>query len=513
VTEGFVIPESKSNAAWFDEDTLLVGGYEESGINHLGYPRVVKVWRRGQELSKAEMLFEGKFEHYGVWAGDLEEKKCLIHEGVSWDEGKTYLYDHSRKLKQLHLPLEARAIGLFDQDVIFNLHKDFKGYKAGSVLQVSLEKAFNNSHQDQFKVIAQDTKESFIDGIEILKDSFLTFTLKNVSHELWHYKKESDTWKAERLQIPEQSTVTAVLEDAVTKQVFVVSENFLTPKAVSQLKADNSLLFLKKAKDIFTGNFTVQQNWAKSTDGTSIPYFVVHKKDLKLDSTHPTLLNAYGGFTISKLPMYMPAPGKLWLEKGGVFVLANIRGGAEFGMNWHRSAILENKQKSYDDFIAVAEDLISRKYTTSERLGIRGGSNGGLLMGAVTTQRPDLFKAVLCEVPLLDMIRYVELPPGASWMDEYGDPRNEKMREVILKYSPYQNVHKEKKYPKIFFHTSITDDRVHPSHARRMAAKMLEQGHELFFYEESEGGHGSGDLKTKAFAEAMSFSYLWMMLG
>jgi prolyl oligopeptidase len=211
--------------------------------------------------------------------------------------------------------------------------------------------------------------------------------------------------------------------------------------------------------------------------------------------------------------MYMPAPGKLWLEKGGVFVLANIRGGAEFGMNWHRSAILENKQKSYDDFIAVAEDLISRKYTTSERLGIRGGSNGGLLMGAVTTQRPDLFKAVLCEVPLLDMIRYVELPPGASWMDEYGDPRNEKMREVILKYSPYQNVHKEKKYPKIFFHTSITDDRVHPSHARRMAAKMLEQGHELFFYEESEGGHGSGDLKTKAFAEAMSFSYLWMMLG
>lgn len=513
VEGGFLIPESKAAFAWFDEDHILVGGYNDKGKNHLGYPRDLSLWKRGEPLSQARLIFEGKFENQGVWAGNLDERKCLIYHSLTWDEHELYLFDSFLQMKQLHLPKYAREVGLIEDQVVFYLHRDFTSYKAGSVLQVSLEQALAGNHQDHFQVIWQDSAEAFSDGIYPTKESLMIFVLKNVSHELWQYRREGGAWKATQVGLAAPSSVTGIDEDKKTGRIYVTSENFLTPRSLSALRADGSLQVIKKAKESFTGDYTVVQNWTVSRDGTRVPYFVIHKKDLRLDGTNATLLNAYGGFSHARLPTYMPAVGKLWLEKGGVFVLANIRGGSEFGMNWHRSAVLENKQRSYDDFIAVAEDLISRRYTSAEKLGIRGGSNGGLLMGAVTTQRPDLFKAVLCEVPLLDMIRYVELPPGASWMDEYGDPHDAKMREVILKYSPYQNVRENKKYPRIFFLTSITDDRVHPSHARRMAAKMLEQGHEIFFYEESEGGHGSGDLKTKAFLEAMRFSYLWTMLA
>lgn len=389
----------------------------------------------------------------------------------------------------------------------------FAIYKSGSVLEISLQDALSGDHKGVYNVIAQDEDKFFVEYLNVFKNSFAISFLKDVSHELRIYSKQGKNFVAQKIVLPEHSAVSVITEDSIKLEKYLILENFVTPRGLYYLQNDSRLRLLKRANEVYQMDLEVHQNWAQSSDGTRVPYFVVHKKDLVLDGTHPTILNAYGGFAISRLPSYLTSTGKLWLEKGGVYAQANIRGGAEFGTQWHRSAILENKQRSYDDMIAVSEDLISKKYTTPRHLGIRGGSNGGLLVGAVMAQRPDLFNAVLCEVPLLDMIRYVDLPPGASWMDEYGDPKDEKMKEVILKYSPYQNVHADRKYPEVFFNTVITDDRVHPSHARRMAAKMQSQGHSVFFYEESAGGHNRGDLKTKAFLDALRFSYMWLKLS
>jgi prolyl oligopeptidase len=257
----------------------------------------------------------------------------------------------------------------------------------------------------------------------------------------------------------------------------------------------------------------VHQSETTSNDGTQIPYFVVAPKALQLDGTAPTLLYAYGGFEESMLPDYDVNIGVGWLNQGGVYVLANIRGGGEFGPYWHQAALKENKYKSFEDLIAVAEDLISSKVTSPQHLGIMGGSNGGLLVGAVMTQRPDLFGAVASEVPLFDMKRYHQLLAGASWVDEYGDPDNPDEWAFIQAYSPYHNVAPEKKYPPLYVTTSTLDDRVHPGHARKMVAKMLAQGHEVLYFENTEGGHaGAANNEQEARSWALCFAFLLKML-
>ena len=234
---------------------------------------------------------------------------------------------------------------------------------------------------------------------------------------------------------------------------------------------------------------------------------------MELDGSHPTLLTGYGGFQISRVPRYLQTWGKLWLEKGGVYVLANIRGGGEFGPQWHKAAIKGNRQRAFDDFIGVAEDLIKRKITSSRRLGIIGGSNGGLLVGASFTQRPKLFRAVVCSVPLLDMMRYHKLLAGASWMSEYGDPDKPEEAKFIRAYSPYQNVKGGVAYPKVFFITSTKDDRVHPGHARKMVAKMQGQGHEVLYYENTEGGHSAAaNLRQRVKKSSLQYTYLFQRL-
>jgi prolyl oligopeptidase len=258
----------------------------------------------------------------------------------------------------------------------------------------------------------------------------------------------------------------------------------------------------------------VEQAFATSRDGTRVPYFVIWPAGAGADGTNPTLLYGYGGFEISLTPSYSGTIGKAWHEHGGVWVIANIRGGGEYGPGWHQAALKENKQRSYDDFIAVAEDLVARKITSPRHLGIQGGSNGGLLVGAVATQRPDLFNAVSCQVPLLDMQRFNKLLAGASWMAEYGNPDVPAEWAWISKYSPYQNVHAGTHYPTILFTTSTRDDRVHPGHARKMAARMLEQGHDVLYYENIEGGHGgAADNAQRADLQALQFAFLWQKLG
>jgi len=296
---------------------------------------------------------------------------------------------------------------------------------------------------------------------------------------------------------------------------FMIVANFLTPSTLHLGVAGKPGREKLKSEPAFfhADGLEIQQFEARSRDGTRVPYFQVSRKGLKLDGSNPTLLYGYGGFKISMLPSYAPMIGAGWLEHGGTYVLANIRGGGEFGPKWHYAARKENRQRAYDDFIAVAEHLIARKVTSPKHLGIQGGSNGGLLMGVMLTQRPDLFCAIVCQVPLLDMRRYNKLLAGASWMDEYGDPDKPEDWNYISKFSPYQNVRKSQKYPRVFFTTSTRDDRVHPGHARKMVARMREQGHDVLYYENIEGGHGgAANNQQAAYMRALAYTFLQKQL-
>jgi prolyl oligopeptidase len=325
-------------------------------------------------------------------------------------------------------------------------------------------------------------------------------------------RREGGQWVAKEVDVPRTASigVTAVDRDdgndywmTVTSFTEPTSLYLATPGKPAREKL-KSLPAFYDAKGI-----TTRQYEATSKDGTRIPYFVVMREGaLKLDGSNPAILYGYGGYEIPMLPAYSGAIGSAWLEKGGVYVLANIRGGGEFGPEWHRTAMREGRHKTHDDFIAVAEDLITRGISSPRHLGIMGGSQGGLLVGAAFTQRPDLFKAVVCQVPLLDMRRFNKLLAGASWMGEYGDPDKPGDWAFISKYSPYQNVVKDKKYPRVLFYTSTRDDRVHPGHARKMVAKMGEQGHDVLYYENIEGGHAAGTTPAQlAYMWALTYTY------
>ncbi|MDQ3556823.1 MAG: prolyl oligopeptidase family serine peptidase, partial [Gemmatimonadota bacterium] len=301
----------------------------------------------------------------------------------------------------------------------------------------------------------------------------------------------------------------------LSNRYFFTYSGFTQPTTLYLAEENGSVREVRRMPAMFNAaGLAVEQHEVRSKDGTRVPYFVVRPENMPQDGTNPTLLYAYGGFEVSQTPGYNATTGGAWLERGGVYVLANIRGGGEFGPEWHRSALLENRQRAYDDFIAVAEDLIARRITSPDHLGIMGGSNGGLLVGAALTQRPDLFDAVVVQVPLLDMRRYHRLLAGASWMAEYGNPDNPEEWAYISRYSPYQNVRHGMDYPRVLFTTTTRDDRVHPGHARKMAAKMESMGYPVLYFENTEGGHGSGvTSEQRARMQALTFAYLWEQLG
>jgi prolyl oligopeptidase len=319
------------------------------------------------------------------------------------------------------------------------------------------------------------------------------------------------------LPIPSFGTVGATpIDEFESDDYFLTVTDFVTPNSLYLSTIGNPNRELLKTLPAFfnADGLQVTQHEAISKDGTRVPYFQVAKRDAVLNGNNPTLLYGYGGFEISYQPSYNAAVGSAWLERGGIYVLANIRGGGEFGPQWHQAALKENRQRSYDDFIAIAEDLNARKVTSPQHLGIMGGSNGGLLMGVMLTQRPDLFAAIVCQVPLLDMHRYHKLLAGASWMGEYGDPDKPEEWAYISRYSPYQNLQADRKYPRVLFTTSTRDDRVHPGHARKMAARMLEQGHDFLYYENTEGGHGgAANSKQQAYMNALAYEFLWKELN
>jgi prolyl oligopeptidase len=524
--DGFALPQAKSGVAWLDRDTLLVGtDWGEGTLTESGYPRIVKRWKRGTPLARAETVFEGRREDIGIWPRVMdsgEETLPMIDQSLTFYTGAYQLIGDDGKLRRLPLQDSADLVGFYAGRILFTLREawDVKGrtFPQGALLAISVS-AFQASEKlPPVETVYTPDERTSISGVAVSRSGLYVVLLQNVKGRILRFQADHDSgrWSSAPLPLPANGTVSISAANPHSSTVLLNYEDHITPDRLSEYDAGaNALTLLKSLPPRFRSDeLQVEQHMAKSADGEVVPYFVIHRKGLKLDGSTPTILYGYGGFEISLKPSYSATIGKLWLERGGAYAVANIRGGGEFGPRWHKAALKTNRQRAYDDFIAVAEDLARRGITSPGHLGISGGSNGGLLVGAIFTQRPDLLNAVVCRVPLLDMLRYTKLLAGASWAAEYGDPEDPKMREALLKYSPYQNVFPDRKYPRVFIETSTKDDRVHPGHARKMVARMREQGHPVLYFENTEGGHAAGaNLKQHAQRYALEYVYFSRQLG
>lgn len=512
VEGGFELPEAKSRIAWRDEDSLYVATDFGSGsMTESGYPRILKVWRRGTPLKKARTLFKGSKKDVAVAPlvcrgrhGDYD----LVVRSVDFWSGETYLV-RKGKLKKLPLPSDALLFTLFQGKVILRLRTEWKGLPAGSLVSLDVDALLRGKARPQV-MHNPGEEEGHVVNVQALADSVLVTLSKNVSTGLHRYRFEDGAWRSEPLSGP-SGGVTAVSGYSHDRNdFFFTHEDWLKPTTLTYLRNGESTTVQRLPATFRAEGLVSEQHWATSADGTRVPYYVIRSKKLEFNGKAPTLLYGYGGFDVSILPSYLRLVGPAWLEGGGVYVSANIRGGGEFGPAWHRAALRENRPRAFEDFEAVAEDLIERGITSPEHLGIHGRSNGGLLMGAALTRRPDLYSAVLIGVPLLDMQRYHKLLAGASWVGEYGDPDNPKDWAFLKTYSPYHNLKPSGDYPTPLIYTSTKDDRVHPGHARKMTARMMEQGHQVEYYENVEGGHaGSSNYAQLAHLTALSYTYLW----
>jgi prolyl oligopeptidase len=527
VANGFMLPEAKSDTTWVDQDTILVGtDFGPGSMTKSGYPRIIKRWTRGTPLTSATTVYEGKDSDVRVYASSSHAKGhkwVMVGRSIDFYNDESFLLEKGRLVK-IDKPTDA-SFGPHRHLASMTLRSDWKvgetTYKAGSLLITKL--ADYLAGKREFEVLFVPSPTTSLSGFDFSRNHVLVNTMDNVKSRLLEWKEVSGNWSSRVVNLPQTGELSvgtlydsSLDHDPLGDEYIISYHDFLTPDSLmlGHAGSDERQLLKQLPQRFDATGMTVQQLFAKSKDGTSIPYFVVSPRDVKSDGTNPTVLYGYGGFDISLQPWYSGSWGSNWLTKGGVFVVANIRGGGEFGPTWHKSAIMNNKQNSYDDFAAVAEDLIARKISSPKHLGIMGGSNGGLLVGATFVQRPELFNAVVCQVPLLDMKRYHTLLAGNSWMAEYGNPDIAAEWEVISRYSPYQNVKPGVKYPRIFFDTSTKDDRVHPAHARKMVARMQEQGHDVLYYENIEGGHGgAADNEQRAMWMGLEFAYLWMQLG
>ena len=518
VEGGFFLPEAKSALGWVDANTLLVGtDWGEGSLTTSGYARIAKLWRRGTPLAEAETVFEGQPGDVAVFVGSFETTwgtQPVIYHRPSFFEGTLYLLRDGKPVA-VEIPLDADPGIVGDQLTVYVRDPwtlNGKTYGTGSVISVKLDEFLAGSRD--FKVVIEPGPRATVAGATPTRDFLLVNVLDNVRGQLWKYRFDGTQWAGERVNAPDMGSVNPVDVDLHSNRFFFTYSSFLQPTTLYVHHDDGRVEEVRRMPAMFDADgLVIEQYEATSKDGTKVPYWLVHDQDLARDGTNPTLLYAYGGFEISMGSSYSATVGKAWLERGGVYAVANLRGGGEFGPAWHRAALKEHRQRAYDDFQAVAEDLITRRVTSPQRLGIQGGSNGGLLTGVALTQRPDLFGAVVINVPLLDMRRYNQLLAGASWMAEYGNPDKPEEWAYISQYSPYQNVRADRQYPRPLFTTTTRDDRVHPGHARKMAALMLDQGHDVLFYENTEGGHGAGVTpEQQARMIALTYTYLWTQL-
>jgi len=516
VKEGFVLPTAKSQVAWKDENTLYVGtNFGAGSMTQSGYARITKVWKRGTALASAETLYEGQETDMGVWTYTMHAAHrtyVLVYRMLTFYENEIFVHEKDRLIR-LALPADAQVTGFFKNQLMVSLKSDWDvqgtQYPQGAVIAIDYD-AFLAGDRAFHLLVAPDAQSS-VSGISTTENHVIVNRLTRVRSALSCFTLDGATWTETPIQSPDMGTLSIVSTQRQADGFFYQYEDFLTPSTLYFSKSPSaSAQKIQQLPAFFDAdNLVAAQHEAVSKDGTRIPYFIVHQKGLVPDGSHPTLLYGYGGFEISEVPEYGPSVGASWLEKGGVYVVANIRGGGEFGPAWHQAGLKANRQRVYDDFIAVSEALIESKITTPAHLGVYGGSNGGLLVGVMMTQRPELFNAVVCAVPLLDMKRYNKLLAGASWMGEYGNPDLPEEWAFIQKYSPYHNLHPQVKYPKVLFTTSTRDDRVHPGHARKMARKMETLAHPFYYFENIEGGHGGVSTHDqRARRSALIYSYL-----
>jgi len=518
VKDGFFVPEAKSEVTWRDENTLWIGtDFGEGTLTTSGYPRFAKMWKRGTPLESATTVFEGSADHVISVAYSIhtpEGRYDIVNDVPEFFRGTNYII-RDDKLVKLEVPEDADIHSIFKKQMLLSLRTDWtvggKTYPQDALLAIGLDDFLAGGRD--FSVLFKPQERVALGSVSNTRNRLLITTLDNVRSRLYEYAFDGKAWTSEEIALPGLGTAGVRGETDEDDVFYVTYTDFLTPSSLYIVEDDKTPRRIKSTPEYFdTDGMKVDQYEATSADGTKIPYFVFMPKGFKAGVTYPTMLYGYGGFEVSMNPNYSATIGTSWVGRGGVYVLANIRGGGEFGPKWHQAAIQEKHQNAFDDFIAVAEDLIARKITTPAHLGIAGGSNGGLLVGACFVQRPELFGAVVCQVPLLDMKRYSHMLAGASWMAEYGNPDTDDWN-YMKKWSPYQNLDPKKDYPKVFFYTSTRDDRVHPGHARKMVAKMTDMGKPCYYYENTEGGHSAGaNLNQSAYMWALTYAYLWKML-
>ena len=517
VADGFALREAKCAITWLDEDTVLFGtDFGPGSMTTSGYPRIVKLWRRGEPMDKAKTIYEAKDSDVastGTVFHGPSGRIALIERDVSFFTAEYYLLAPDGSTHQIPVPLGADLKGAQGQHLIFTLRDDWTPpggvpIPKGSLIAWRLDGTGSRAG-DTVAVLFTPDAHSSIDEVSAGRDAVYASIYHDVTGSIHVFREGGKgKWSDAEVKLPAAGSTHIVATNAWGPEAQFRFESYLAPTTLYADAGDGKAVVSKSLPARFDASgLSTQQFFATSKDGTQIPYFVSRANNLA--GPAPTVLYGYGGFEISETPSYSPNFGMLWLTRGGVFVVANIRGGGEYGPAWHQAALLQNRQKAYDDFQAVAQDIIRRGITTPKQLGIMGGSNGGLLVSANMVERPELFGAVVCQVPLIDMIRYTQIGAGASWEAEYGDPAKAADRAWIMKYSPYQNVRAGTHYPPVFFVTATSDDRVTPVHARKMAALMEAQGHDVLFHENTDGGHAAAaNHKQAAQMWALSFVYL-----
>jgi prolyl oligopeptidase len=521
VADGFVLPHGKQDFAWEDDDTVLVAREWAPGeLTASGYPFIVKRLKRGETLADAKEVFRGSASDggYGVSPIVLHDgsgnRVVLINRPLTTFESERYILTGDG-VRRLMLPKKSQVRGLVEGLLIVSLDEDWKPsdsvFTAGSLVALDLAAmASDPEHLKPVAIFVPGPRETLGD-VSASRDRLVVTTYDDVRGRAFVYRPDGQgTWVSQRLGLADDATIGIVDTNLHSDDAFLAVAGFLQPNSLFLVGTkDCKAAEVKSLLPKFDASHeVVEQREATSRDGTRVPYFIVHRADMKLDGSNPTILYAYGGFQISETPFYSGSIGKLWLERGGVFVVANIRGGGEFGPAWHEAGLKTHRQRIYDDFAAVAEELMARDVTSPRRLGIEGGSNGGLLMGVEFNQHPDLWNAVDIQVPLLDMIRFEKIDAGSSWVGEYGSVSNPEEAAFLAKISPYANVRRGVSYPEPFIWTTTKDDRVGPQHGRKFAARLAEYGIPYYFYEVTEGGHGSGaNLKERAHTTALEMTY------
>lgn len=528
VEGGFVTPESKGTMDWVDADTMVVAiDFGEGTMTDSGYPSTARLWTRGQALEDAVEIGRGNQTDVGYWPGVYElsdgRREIITSQSTTFYDTDTFWFPRHADgtvgdAVKFPVPTKSNLGSEFKGQVLLSLNEDWRGFTSGDLVSFAWDDFADDGQIADLHLVYSPDEKSSLGGYGVSADKVLVSTTTDVKGSVHAYDWDGQSWSSTRIALPENGAASVGATNSKESIAFVSAEDFLTPDTLYVLDTSTAELAPQTAKTMpswFDASSMVsEQHFATSKDGTQVPYFVVRAKNAKMDGTNPTLLYGYGGFEISLNPSYSATRGKLWLEQGGVYVLANIRGGGEYGPNWHQAGLKTKRQVIYDDFIAVAEDLIAKDITSPEHLGIEGGSNGGLLTGVMTTQRPDLFGASIIAVPLLDMQRFHKLLAGASWMGEYGDPDDAVEGAFLRQISPYHNIREGEDYPEVFLITSTKDDRVHPGHARKFAQRMEDQGHDFLYYENIDGGHSAAaNLKETANRLALQHVYLLQKLS